>query len=147
MNNKPTSISEVNPDDIHLELMSYGLRDLVRVVGVTSFLTLVKHWPGQRINIPQSRLTHLSKLRHVLTTDVLNALAKAYGGTTIDLPTEDKVLLMARDSIIVRTINEQSLTNNDAAKLFGVSRRHIIRIRQKMSTVQRPATDLFLSRG
>lgn len=118
-------------DDLRLvdpDLLPPQLRQLARLIGLPETLALLKARGGLPTYVPVEP-TNNSQLRTVLSADALVALAREFGGQTLDLPKPDKVLAQLRNLYIVAASRAGTKTGRELAAELGLTWRMIKKIK------------------
>lgn len=114
------------------------LRELVRLIGLTEALNLVRARGGLPLTIPTDP-TRARVLAEVLHPESVEALCRAWGGQTRDLPKPDKVIQQIRD----QAIRQSEATAWELARRHRLTRRQITNIRREGRDEPSPQGDLF----
>jgi hypothetical protein len=104
-------------------LLPPQIRQLVRLLGTTDAVALLRTWGGQRRWVPTDPDRACPTLRTCLSPSGLAALcASEYGGLSTDWPKIDKVLLQSIHAAM-RADRAAGATANDLATRYGYTRR------------------------
>lgn len=115
-------------DRLDPTLLPPQIRQLVRLLGTTDALALLRAWGGQRRWVPTDPDRACPTLRASLSPAGLAALcASQYGGLATDWPKIDKVLLQSIHASM-RADRAAGATANDLATRYGYTRRHVATI-------------------
>ena len=111
---------------VNLEALPPQMRDLVRVIGLTSTLRLIGSNGGTRITVPHKLREH-DPIAVLLGLEVFGKLVDEYGGEYLTLPKGDSYLRELRHEQ-VREFDRQGMHVDDIAEATGYTRRHVFNI-------------------
>ncbi len=123
------SNSQIKPDDLNLvdpDLLPPQIRQLVQIIGLPATIVLLDHHGGTLLRIPMNSDDSRSQLGDIVGIDAAKKLCAAKGGKRLELPKADKIIIQIRNHAIHKA--RETMSANDAAKYFNLSRRQIINI-------------------
>jgi len=111
---------------VSVRLLPPQLRMLVRQIGFTAALKLVRARGGRQVWIPKTASAD-RVLAQVIGTAALEQLCAAHRGERLELPKSDKILIQARNAAILER-REAGDSYAEIARDFGLTRRWVIEI-------------------
>ena len=115
--------------NIELAKLPFFLQELIDLLGQEEALKFVSLFGGQCKYIPHN--PHRSKLRHELSLDGLEKLAKVMGGVEVEVPMLVHFERQVRNQAIASAL-KQGISRSVLARKYGLTVRQIANIKRDM---------------
>ena len=119
-----TTSSGIKREQVEVSSLPPQMRRLIALLGFEATVKLLRARGGRRVWVPNTASAD-RVLAPVIGLRALKTLVAHYGGEMIELPGSDKILIQARNRMLLAR-RAEGASYADLAEEFGLSRRWVI---------------------